>query len=408
MYLRAIVDLCRCAQSKRIAGSDLLLKLKNSSEVIALVEALESNNRHLTIKVHGTETTKSLSKIPDKTSIEIIVHGMVSSKNVVVNKLEDLLVYNGGIFLGAQPENYFLIRENFASWEESKPSNAQAYDRIIRIINQLKQIADTVNEKSQTTGQAIFLSGRKIIIDFTYTGDTLRKAPPSEDIDKLTSEIFNEHHKDARIDIFKRVLVRFLDRETEAERLTILISRIKELREAFLADLDIYTSGFSFDKAREEFERKRLDFITKISSASSDIMNKLIAIPIAQGLLASQIKTEIEAHPANWAILIGSMIFMTIAFILIMCQSNTIGQIKHELNLEKNLLKERARPTFELLKKTISNLESRIRIYRYWIPILLFLLLIISTGINIIIFEKSMPGELEKTGITFHKEIFPM
>jgi hypothetical protein len=160
------------------------------------------------------------------------------------------------------------------------------------------------------------------------------------------------------------------------------------LRQAFLADFDIYASGFSFDKAREDFERKKLDFVVKINSSTTDVMNKLIAIPVGQGLLVSQMKREVGLELVNIALLLGSSVFVIIAGILIANQIKTLMHIREELNAEKKILQERARPTYEKLRGLIDSLEGRLRHHIIWVPVGLGLLISVTTAMTVIAFVK--------------------
>ena len=156
--------------------------------------------------------------------------------------------------------------------------------------------------------------------------------------------------------------------------------------------MDLYISGFSFDKVREEFEKKKLDFVVKINATSSDIMNKLIAIPVGQGLLASQMKSDAALIAVNWALLAGSIIFAVIALMLLVSQVNTLIQIKQELAHERETLKRRANPTYSQLKGMIKALNRRINLHCYWLPATLVVLLLITTTITVSTFNHFTPG----------------
>jgi hypothetical protein len=236
------------------------------------------------------------------------------------------------------------------------------------------------------------LATRKLVIPITYDSSALGAVASSSDIDAFESAIFNEHHQDSRHDIAKRVFVRFFDSVPAGDRFSQVLSRIVELQQAFLADFDLFLSGFSFDKARDEFERRKLDFVVKMNTASSDAMNKLIAIPVGQGLLVSQMKHEAGYGAVNFGLLVGSLVFAVIAVALIVNQANTISQIHEELKTEKRLLRERALPTYERLKDMISALERRLNLHTYWVPTALILLLAVTTTMTVLAYRNIAAG----------------
>lgn len=383
----ALVDLCRFAKTGRVSGADLALEVKASSEVSSLLASVESGGWTNTLYVDGVETTKRIEDLGGL-DVKIVVHGITRSNQVVANNVGKLLRLNRGRYLGEPPAEYFLLDEDHASWELATHQDVQAYARAIRITGLTKRLADVVRARDETAGEAIILATRKLVIPLAYDSASLSKVAQEEEIAAVEADVFNEHHLDARRDIVKRVLVRFFDATPELDRFPDLLKRLAEVRQAFLADFDVYASGFNFDKAREDFERRKLDFVVKANTASSDVMNKLIAIPVGQGLLASQMKAEASLSVVNSALLAGSMVFAVIALALIANQVSVLEQIQEELMTEKAVLRERTMPTYERLKGMIGALEERLRFHMTWVPAALIVLLAVTTTITIVVYSK--------------------
>ena len=384
----SIVELCRISSRASVAGTNLIVPITKSAQAVGLVSAIEDGGWTATIRHDGSDTTKQLDRFQDGAAVEVVLHGVAKAEQVVVNNVATLLQLSQGRYLGKSPENYFLILENYASWEEATHSDVLAYKRALKVVALLMRLADFNRDRVGTAGEAIVLASRRLSIPIVYGSGILGRVSGQNEIDALEEAIFNDHHRDARRDIAKRVLVRFFDAVPENDRFSDLLSRVPELLQAFLADFDIYSSGFSFDKAREEFERKKLDFVVKINAATSDVMNKLIAIPVGQGILVSQMKREVGLELVNWALLIGSFIFALIAAVLIINQINTLKHIQEELVAEKNTLYEKARPTYEKLKGLISSLERKLRHHVVWVPVALGALILVTSAITLIAFLK--------------------
>jgi hypothetical protein len=355
---------------------------------VSLLNSVESDGWVTTLRIDGVETAKQLGSLQDGILVELIVSGMVRPKQVVANNMSTMLRDGQGKFHGEQPESYFLIDEKYASWEDATHEDVLAYRRVLKVVALLRKLEDVFRPRPGTAGEIVLLSSRKLVVPIVFDSTVLRRVPPQSVIDDFEEDVFRDEHRDTRKNIAKRVLLRFLDSIPENERFSDCLTRLPELRQAFLADFDIYASGFSFDKAREDFERKKLDFVVKINSSTTDVMNKLIAIPVGQGLLVSQMKREVGLELVNIALLLGSSVFVIIAGILIANQIKTLMHIREELNAEKKILQERARPTYEKLRGLIDSLEGRLRHHIIWVPVGLGLLISVTTAMTVIAFVK--------------------
>ncbi len=384
----SIVLLCRLSDNPRVAGTDLILKFKKTTQSVSLLNSVDSDGWVTTLRVQDQETTKQLHSLENDTPVELIISGMARPEQVVANNISTMIRAGQGKFYGKQPENYFLIDENYASWEDAVHEDVLAYRRALKAVALLNRLEDVTRSRAGTSGEIILLSSRKLVVPIVYDSTVLHRIPSQSEIDDFEEDIFRDEHRDTRKSIVKRVLVRFLDSIPENERFSDFMVRIPELRQAFLADFDIYSSGFSFDKAREEFERKKLDFVVKINSCSTDVMNKLIAIPVGQALLVSQMKKEVGFELVNIALLVGSLVFVIIAGILIVNQVRTLTHIQEELNAEKKILQERARPTYDKLRGLIDSLQAKLRHHIVWVPVGLSLLILITTAMTVIAFIK--------------------
>lgn len=379
----SLVSLSRMASQRRLAGTDLFLTVTASDVVDSLLESIEAGSWDIEMQtVSGVRITTAASQAGQ--ALQIVVHGLTSVRDVFVENIGALLRYNSGQFKTHAPQNYYLLQENYASWEPERHSDVLAYERTRRVLHLVRKLADVVRKTEDGGEDAIFLTSRKLVIPFIYDVRALDKVASDEQVSAFESAVFDEHHVKARGEITKRVLVRFLDYVDEAERFTDLLARIPVITQAVLADYDLYASDYSFDKVREEFERRKLDFIVKLNSAGSDAMNKLIAIPVGQGLLASQMKTAQEHGLSNLALLMASLIFAVIAAMLLVNYVLTLRQIRSDLWTEKRLLEEKAAPVAKKLKPMISELDDRIGLHLWAMPAALTALLLVTTVFTVL------------------------
>lgn len=378
----SIVALCRLSVTKDLAGSDLILHLARSEQVPGLVAAVEGGAWRLTVQVDGREVMTGVDGVQVGGDFVLVVHGVARADPVIVKNIGGLLSYSMGSFLGVMPQNFYLLQEDYASGDLPVHRHVQAYERCIELLQLLKGVADDYRTEVGSAGRAIILTSRKLEIPVIYKQWVLDEVAEGPELEAFKRAAFDEHLASGRKDVLRRVLVRFLFNVAESERFEVFVKSWKGVYAAFLSDFDIYASGFNFDKAREEFERKKLDFIVKMNGASSDAMSKLIAIPVGQGLLASQMKIGPEYAIVNNALLLSSVVFAIIAIMLIVVHALTITQVKTELATEEGILKERARTTYDQLRPVIQQLSLRIRVHQIAVPCCLVLLLGATTALT--------------------------
>lgn len=384
----SIIGLCRLSSTCRVAGADLFVKTTASAEVAALTEAIEGGGRRVTVLSAGKECVLGVKGVDSGCPIELVVPGVSKGAEVVAQNVGALIGHNMGRFQVQAPEAFYLIDEDYALGEGAVPEIVGAYLRCIEFSELLKLVADDFRPGAGSAGTAIILTGRKLSIPLTYQQWVLDDVPSEKALADSRSEIFEDHLRTGRIEALKRVLVRFLFNVSAEQRFEVLLKSWEEIVQAFLSDFDIYASGFNFDKAREEFERRKLDFVVKMNAASSDAMAKLIAIPVGQGLLASQMKTDASYAVVNHALLTASLVFLLVAAMLIAAHVLTIRQVGSELKAESDILRQRALPTYTQLRPMIHQLQTRIRFHQWAVPIIMSILLLVTSGMTFVAYAQ--------------------
>ncbi|MBD9377625.1 hypothetical protein [Pseudoxanthomonas sp. PXM04] len=379
----SIVQLCRLAETSTIAGTDLVLHARKSAETSPLLQAIEAAQWRTTVVADGSELIIPVDKISDNKEIVIYVHGMTRSSEVFVNNIGMLLKYDGGKFLYTEPSNFYLIQENYSRGEVPVHKVVEQYRRAIRIVDFIRQIADDIRQDASGSSSAVFLTSRKLLVPLTYQNWDLDKVVEDSEIEEIENEVLKEHHGEARKDIARRALVRLLAGVQQDERFSTFIRSMRNFRESFLADFDIYISAFNFDKTRDDFERKKLDYVIKLNAIGNDAMGKLLAIPVGQGLLASQMKNEVELALANKALLVGSFIFAVIALMILISYVLSILHLRDEFNVEVKILKERSFPTYRKLAPMVRGLKFRIQVHLWGIPGVMLTLLAVTTCLTL-------------------------
>ena len=388
----ALVDLTRSARSSRVMGADLVIELTATPESRALKDMVDEGNWATTSYVQDSEYTNPWSGLADGSAVKLAVHGVARNNQVIANNLGTMLRLNRGAYLRSPPEEFYLLDENFASWEVATHTDLVAYRGAQTIRTLLERVADASTDRPDTGGEHIILAGRKLVVPVVYNIASLSRVSTDEHVAELQAAIFSDHQKEQRLEIVKRVLVRRLHALPENQRFSTLLATIGEIREAFLADYEIYAASFSFEKAREDFERKKLDYIVKAGAATSDVLSKLAAIPVGQGLLASQMKVGEDSELINAALLFASIAFAAVSTALLYNQFNTLTQLERELETEVKLLRDHTPSTYDKMKDVIQSLRSRLAWHRWLVPGAMAVLIVASTLFTFAAYHSSIPS----------------
>jgi hypothetical protein len=338
--------------------------------------------------VNGNQHFGKLAGLPSDQEIEIRISGLTSTTRAIAANLSSLLSFQSGIFLKEPAPEYYLVDEDYSSANAPSIGSAiESYQRIPRLLGFLERAADIASRDGKTL---VYLGDNRLDIDIKYTVSDLAFVPTQSDVDLLEAEIFSSPFVSTKVGIFKRILKRFLESMEPRLRLGQLMRTWVAIVEAFHADFGLYESEFNFEKVREAFEQKKLDYVLKLNSATSDSLTKLLAIPVAQGLLVSQMKSDAGAVLANWALVFGALVFATIALLILLTHKHSIDQISEEVKLDRKVMEQRYPVQYQRVKAMYTSVESRARLAG-WYPWVLGAVLALATLLTVYAFFKVPP-----------------
>lgn len=212
--------------------------------------------------------------------------------------------------------------------------------------------------------------------------------PAPAKLNALKEELHSEPNRDQKTQLFKNVLIKILDSVPSERRFGRLLADFDVIVEVYRNDLQAFLTEFSHDRRREEFDRKRLHHLQKISSAVTDVWNKVLAIPIGQALLVTQFKPEISAALANVALLVASLVFLSIGFLLFLVHGQVLKELREEIDEEIAALEGRYDKN-EVAKK-FEAVRRRLRVVRA-IPVVLATLLGVGFVVSVTAYS-AVPG----------------
>lgn len=386
----AIVRLCRLASSRELQGATLRVWIANSQEVDRLVKDAHAY-RQPDVYVGDQQQHRSLTAIPVGTELELRFEGLTSNAKVVIKDLANLLSHQQGIFLYAAPPEYFLLEEDYATGDTCVPALVQAYQRVPRLFELVRSISDVVLGDGTASPTFVILAGKRMDVATAYTFETLQSVPSIERIDALSVELQSQPFSEAKKGLFKKVLVRQLEGTQQEYRFSEFARRFEAARQAFSADFDLYTTEFNFEKVRESFEQKRLAFVLQLNASTSDLLGKMLAIPVGQGLIVSQLKNDAAASIGNVALVIGSLVFAAFGALLIFNQQHSLKQIKQEISVEDDALRIRFPSLHDRVRGMFDLLKRRAFLHTWAFPAVVSALLLTTTAYSCYAFTKVPP-----------------
>jgi hypothetical protein len=216
--------------------------------------------------------------------------------------------------------------------------------------------------------ELVFLATKRIVVPIHYDSNILPSVPDEFAVRALDLVLTSApHEKDKRV-LLKAALQRLTENVSEPARLEHLIKNFSAWRSNFEADFELFSTEFNFEKTREEFERKRTEYLLKCNGVVTDILTKLLAIPVGQGLLASQMKTTAESGMANLALLAGGAVFFIIGIFILVHHVDSLSQILREFEAECEGVRTAFPETYKRLEGTMEAVRKRIARSRRWIP----------------------------------------
>jgi hypothetical protein len=259
-------------------------------------------------------------------------------------------------FRGIAPEKPFYIHEfkYFSAAGVEKPVRIQCYDDVLGLVEFLKSIADV----TVTEGRDVilhFLVKTAVEVSVNYTAADLRLLPS---LVPFRSKFAQPETRGQQAEILKSVL-------HDAWRAIPPEQRFRQLLQAWdgvVANFDhsykLYLQNFSWEKLRGEVEKEKFELTKKISATISEIQTKLVAIPAAFILTATQIESA-DSHLKNLLILSGAFVFSALLELLLNNQRRYLDSVARECEMVRARLTKEY-PTIKALAEEWTSLNEAI------------------------------------------------
>ncbi len=234
--------------------------------------------------------------------------------------------------------DFYILDANVSSLDNVLPGSPVArYLAVLEFIETLKSVAAFLDLDEQ---RLVFVDKSKFEVPVNYDARYLEQLN-LEAINKITSCIPADRHRDECKIILAKAVVEQTARVLIGDRFAELLIQAGELKFRFDEGYRLFTSGFSYEKVRDEVEAVRIDYAGKIHKVIGDIQNQLLGIPVATVVVATQMKEAQQYDAQYWvnaAVLLGCIVFAALVVMLLRNQEQTLKVIEVEIARQKKLI----------------------------------------------------------------------
>lgn len=304
--------------------------------------------------------------------------------------LRSMLTWSGDLISQDPLVDFYLLDERYRCGEIAKNAEVAGYLRLRDFLNFLRQVADVRHVVSQIDS-FVLVAGQKLSIPIRYCAEDLKAVPAKEQLDIYSEKILGAPHAERKLELFKRTLVRALRDVPEGNRFARLLHAFDNIVKSFEADWDHYLSEFAFEKLRDQYERKRIDYLLKVDAAVEGLAGKLLAIPVGLAVVVGQFDSEPAATIANVALGLGSLSFVLIGGLVCWSHLLTLGDLRRDAKAEQQQLNDKHPDLHTRLEDSFKSVFKRVRFAR-WVGWLVMLLLLAGFALSAWKFDQVPPS----------------
>lgn len=275
---------------------------------------------------------------------------------VIVRTLGELLAVQGA---RVRRPNFYILSANVSSVDAiDANSPIGRYITVVGFVEVLKSVAAFLNVEEQ---QLVFISNGKFEVPVSYDEGLLARMNPAN-VARIATCIPEDMHRSECKTILAKSVVEQTQTVLTDDRFAELLMQVTELKERFDEGYRLFTSGFSYEKVRDEVEAVRIEYMGKIHKVIGDIQNQLLGIPVATIIVATQMK-EAQRFDAqyfiNTAVLLGCWVFAVLVLMLLRNQGHTLKVIEDEIARQKKLMLTKYRGVTEPFADKFAFLATR-------------------------------------------------
>ncbi|EIU7141686.1 TPA: hypothetical protein ACRNDU_000666 [Pseudomonas aeruginosa] len=254
---------------------------------------------------------------------------------------------------------YYLLDSGFYSGDETVPVLVSKYRDLMRLINLL---SDSAHYLDTTKEEFVFYKDGRFIIPVVYSVDDVGsfKLQSFERLDRLMADPL---HHSQKVRIFGESLVAMLDGIDLRNRFKFILDNLDGLYSRVLIGYNIFAADFTYEKAVAEIHSFKVDVITRVHKAITDIQGQILGIPVATFVALSQVKKTVSLNSqfaANTIIFFGVFVFCALLLGFLLNQRSTLDTISDEVKRQRGVFESKFSDKPGVYSSEFRRIDARI------------------------------------------------
>ncbi|HCK5630428.1 TPA: hypothetical protein N0J75_003996, partial [Pseudomonas aeruginosa] len=202
----------------------------------------------------------------------------------------------------------------------------------------------------------------RFIIPVVYSVDDVGsfKLQSFERLDRLMADPL---HHSQKVRIFGESLVAMLDGIDLRNRFKFILDNLDGLYSRVLIGYNIFAADFTYEKAVAEIHSFKVDVITRVHKAITDIQGQILGIPVATFVALSQVKKTVSLNSqfaANTIIFFGVFVFCALLLGFLLNQRSTLDTISDEVKRQRGVFESKFSDKPGVYSSEFQRIDARI------------------------------------------------
>ncbi|MGR5153196.1 hypothetical protein [Photobacterium swingsii] len=290
MALKKLVELYRLGGCPELKGRNFDIRFEATCDIVEKLRTDFTPHRiEIIWPVSDPEDDLDVDDI--EVGIEYCVQFRVGESNTSpwFCDVEELIERSPSLLVGEMPASFYLASSDVC-YPDKTSLATKKLEQMCRFVSAMREIAPYHDKKPNSSAHSLVFvanvaeSSKPLVLDISINKKVIDQCPTDISILEylIKTESNVDHHFHEKLNVFSSTLLEFtkdIDSPKAAfEKLVIQWGCFVELYQANFAT---YLSGFAFHKAKKEVAQAEIELADKFANVTSDITNKVLAVPIS-------------------------------------------------------------------------------------------------------------------------------
>lgn len=236
--------------------------------------------------------------------------------------------------------NFYIINDDYSSGDERSPVVFNRYRQVLRLVSLIDLSANYLDTAKE---ELVFHSEGRFVVPVVYDEAVLvvLDIPLFEKFERF---VLDPYHKEQKIKMLSDSIIEMLSLVPVKNRFSYLVENLGDLYNRLQVCYGVFTSDYTYQKSVSEIHSFKVDVITRIHKAITDIQVQILGLPVATFVAISQIKKTValdSQFSSNTVILFGVTIFCFLLLAFLINQKATLDTIGSEVSRQKDVFGKR-------------------------------------------------------------------